>query len=166
MHPSSRRFAVVKQGTSVHSSIVREFGEEILAPDGEIDRKKLADVIFANKRKRKILNRLTHPAIYRRMAWDVFQYFLKGKSNLVILDLESTNCSKLLLLPFFFLFRNSVHHFGVAFVVRERREPSFPPQSDRCLLVSESKFWYLYLQTTDMNLGQPYCLALRASTLP
>jgi dephospho-CoA kinase len=56
----------------VWREIVRHFGEEILAADRAIDRRKLGAVVFADREKLALLNRLVHPAIFaewqRRMA--------------------------------------------------------------------------------------------------
>ena len=44
--------------------VVEAFGEEILAPDGEIDRTKLGPIVFGNPEALKRLNAITHPKIY------------------------------------------------------------------------------------------------------
>jgi dephospho-CoA kinase len=44
-------------------AIVHSFGRGVLAASGSIDRKKLADIIFAEPEKREVLNKLTHPAV-------------------------------------------------------------------------------------------------------
>jgi dephospho-CoA kinase len=54
---------VVEPGQPAYHDIVREFGREVLADDGTIDRKKLADVVFADDARRKRLNAITHPRI-------------------------------------------------------------------------------------------------------
>lgn len=46
--------------------IVKEFGSEILKPDQTIDRGNLGKIVFCDSRKRKILERITHPAITRK----------------------------------------------------------------------------------------------------
>ena len=44
--------------------VVEAFGEEILAPDSEIDRTKLGPIVFGNPEALKRLNAITHPKIY------------------------------------------------------------------------------------------------------
>lgn len=44
-------------------AITRFFGTGVLDASGSLDRKKLADIIFAEPEKREILNKLTHPAV-------------------------------------------------------------------------------------------------------
>ena len=46
-----------------HSAIVRTYGREVIRPDGEIDRKKLADVAFADAASAAKLNALIHPLV-------------------------------------------------------------------------------------------------------
>jgi len=47
--------------------VVSEFGDDILLPDGRIDRKKLAGIVFADPALRARLEALTHPAILDAM---------------------------------------------------------------------------------------------------
>jgi len=56
------RDAVVP-GTDGHAAIVREFGCDILCPDGTIDRGKLGAIVFADPAARRRLEAITHPAI-------------------------------------------------------------------------------------------------------
>jgi dephospho-CoA kinase len=57
---------VVMPGQPAHEGIVREFGPAVLQPDGQLDRKRLGDIVFAAPERRKRLEALTHPAIRRR----------------------------------------------------------------------------------------------------
>ena len=76
---------VVQKGESALNQIVKQFGSEVLLPGGSLDRPKLGQIIFADESKRKILNSIVHPAIYRRLYFDLFIYFLRGK-QFVVLD--------------------------------------------------------------------------------
>jgi len=59
---------VVAPGQPAHAAIVKEFGAEMLQPDGYLDRKRLGAVVFADPERRKRLEAITHPAI--RTRWD------------------------------------------------------------------------------------------------
>jgi dephospho-CoA kinase len=48
----------------VWREIVGHFGEGILLPDRRIDRLKLGAIVFSDREKREILNRLVHPAVF------------------------------------------------------------------------------------------------------
>src|SRR5450756_1205575 len=52
---------------AVWREIIRHFGEEILHEDRTIDRRKLGELVFAEREKLKLLNRLVHPAVFE--AW-------------------------------------------------------------------------------------------------
>lgn len=57
---------VVAPGQPAHAAIVAEFGREVLLPDGDLDRKRLGAVVFADAERRKRLEAITHPAIRQR----------------------------------------------------------------------------------------------------
>jgi dephospho-CoA kinase len=50
-------------GSGCFDRIVQQFGTEILGADGEFDRKKLADRVFADEKELKRLNQIVHPAV-------------------------------------------------------------------------------------------------------
>ena len=43
--------------------LVENFGEEILQPNGELDRIKLGAIVFADETKRQLLNSIVHPLV-------------------------------------------------------------------------------------------------------
>jgi dephospho-CoA kinase len=57
---------VVQPGSPVLDAISYEFGQDVLASNGTLDRTALARIVFADPRKRELLNQLTHPAIRSR----------------------------------------------------------------------------------------------------
>ncbi|HEV2722174.1 MAG TPA: dephospho-CoA kinase [Thermoanaerobaculia bacterium] len=52
-----------RPGEAGHAALVREYGPEILRPDGEIDRARLADIAFATTQSAQRLNALIHPLV-------------------------------------------------------------------------------------------------------
>lgn len=48
---------VVKRGTGGWKKVVETFGEEILQPDGEVDRPRLGEIVFSDPGKRQLLNK-------------------------------------------------------------------------------------------------------------
>lgn len=50
-------------GQAVHTGVVRAFGERVLAEDGSIDRKVLAEIVFNDPEARAKLNGIVHPAV-------------------------------------------------------------------------------------------------------
>lgn len=68
----------VEPGQPAHDDIVREFGAAVLAPDGTIDRKRLADIIFADADKRKRLQHITHPRIAQMAQAETAAHAARG----------------------------------------------------------------------------------------
>jgi len=54
---------VVEPGKPALAEIKRAFGDEMLDPDGTLNRKKMAELVFARPEARKTLERITHPRI-------------------------------------------------------------------------------------------------------
>jgi dephospho-CoA kinase len=54
--------ALMRPGEPVYYEVVRHFGSEIVAIDGSIDRKKLAEAAFGSGRIKE-LNQIVHPAV-------------------------------------------------------------------------------------------------------
>ena len=59
---------VVMPGTPAWCKIRDHFGPQVLFADGSINRRALADIVFADKSKLALLNEITHPAIFARIA--------------------------------------------------------------------------------------------------
>jgi dephospho-CoA kinase len=59
---------VVMPGTAAWCKIRDHFGPGVLFSDGSIDRQALADIVFGDPGKLALLNEITHPAIFQRMA--------------------------------------------------------------------------------------------------
>lgn len=51
-----------------YAGVLSEFGREILDPEGLIDRKKLATLVFDDRERLEKLNRLVHPPVGERQA--------------------------------------------------------------------------------------------------
>jgi dephospho-CoA kinase len=62
---------VVEPGQPALAEIATAFGPDILLPDGRLDRRKLAAIIFADPSARARLNAITHPRIQERMDAEV-----------------------------------------------------------------------------------------------
>ena len=61
---------VVEPGTPGLERVVSEFGEEILTPAGELDRPKMAAIVFADEKMRLLLNSIVHPLVFEAQdAW-------------------------------------------------------------------------------------------------
>jgi dephospho-CoA kinase len=59
--------ALVAPGEPAYNDVVRKFGTDILAPDGSVDRARLASVVFADANKLTALNAIVHPRVLREL---------------------------------------------------------------------------------------------------
>lgn len=76
---------LMRPGCEVHKRIVQAFGDNILNCVGEIDRKKLGAVVFADPAKRERLNSLVHPAVQQvRKNWLKKQQHLNQDAAVLI----------------------------------------------------------------------------------
>ncbi|MFD4410654.1 dephospho-CoA kinase [Streptomyces sp. NPDC058476] len=57
---------VVAPGTPGLAAVVDAFGEDVLAPDGSLDRPKLGSIVFADPEKLAVLNAIVHPLVGAR----------------------------------------------------------------------------------------------------
>jgi dephospho-CoA kinase len=75
---------VVLPGTPAWCKIRDHFGPEVLLADGHIDRAALAGKVFADPAKLALLNQITHPEIFARIADRLEE--LHGRDVVVVLD--------------------------------------------------------------------------------
>ncbi|WP_336204922.1 dephospho-CoA kinase [Nonomuraea sp. LPB2021202275-12-8] len=59
---------VVEPGTPGLARVVARFGDEVLRPDGSLDREKLGGIVFADPDKLGSLNAIVHPLVGERVA--------------------------------------------------------------------------------------------------
>jgi dephospho-CoA kinase len=57
---------VVVKGSEGLKLVIEKFGQEVLLPNGELDRARLAKIVFNDPTKRKSLEKILHPLIRRR----------------------------------------------------------------------------------------------------
>lgn len=76
---------VVKPGRPTWHSIVDQFGDEVLVRDTmEIDRRRLAEIVFSDRAKLAALNAIVHPAIVKGIADSLER--LVDTDEIVVLD--------------------------------------------------------------------------------
>jgi dephospho-CoA kinase len=74
LHPSS----------PVAQQVAAEFGPEILAPTGAIDRAKLGEIVFGNPEKLARLNALTHPPVLEEISRQLAEIERKDISSIAV----------------------------------------------------------------------------------
>ena len=71
---------------SAYQEIVHYFGDEILDSTGEIDRKLLGSLVFADAEKLKVLNAIVHPRIIAQVDHLAVQYASTHPGTVILVD--------------------------------------------------------------------------------
>ena len=77
---------LLKSGTPTYDKIVSAFGERILDPGGEIDRKRLGQIVFSDADERSRLNALTHPEVHTAILQRIFELEQLSSSGIIMVD--------------------------------------------------------------------------------
>jgi len=74
---------------TVRKKIVGLFGVTILTPARRVSRRKLADIVFADKDKKKLaqLNKIIHPLVLARADRLIKQYSRQSRTKAIVLDM-------------------------------------------------------------------------------
>ncbi len=75
----------IAPGTAGFAEVVRAFGDQILSPQGEVDRKRLASIAFADPDKLALLNQIVHPRVVA-MVQELIQAARERGEKVVVLD--------------------------------------------------------------------------------
>ena len=73
-----------KPDTDVWREVVAAFGRQILTPNGDVDREKLGETVFANPESLLRLNQIMHPRIYEMVKARLEEYRRQGVSVVVL----------------------------------------------------------------------------------
>lgn len=73
-----------KSGEACFQKIVDQFGDSVIGNDGELDRKKLGEIVFSDSKKLEILNEIVHPAVLEYTAEDIIKKRREGKKLYVL----------------------------------------------------------------------------------
>jgi dephospho-CoA kinase len=66
--------------------IAERFGREVLAPDGSVDRARLAEVVFSDAAARLDLERIVHPAVRAHILGRLEEWRREGYVGLAVID--------------------------------------------------------------------------------
>jgi dephospho-CoA kinase len=62
---------VVESSATLRRELVKQFGESVLTPKGQINRKKLANVAFETRESQSLLNSLVHPHLLKKLRLEI-----------------------------------------------------------------------------------------------
>lgn len=77
---------VVAKGTPGLSDVVEYFGGEVLLENGELDRKKLGAIVFADDEKREKLNSIVHPYVFKEQERWLVEQEAADPNGIAIID--------------------------------------------------------------------------------
>lgn len=77
---------IVEVGKPAFKEIIDEFGVEILANDGSLNRKKLGNIVFNNPKALKRLNSITHYRIIEEIRNEINWHKQYSKNSAIIVD--------------------------------------------------------------------------------
>ena len=75
---------VLQPSTQAYKEVVAAFGKSILKPNGEVDRNKLAKLVFDDTTALTRLNQITHPKMYEIVKHKIEEYRQKGTKVVVL----------------------------------------------------------------------------------
>jgi len=75
---------VFKPDTEPWREVVAAFGRQVLTPSGEIDRKKLGEIVFGNAELLSRLNQIMHPRMYDMVKVQLEEYRRRGVEVVVL----------------------------------------------------------------------------------
>lgn len=77
---------VLSRGGEAYQPVIDEFGEEILLPDGEIDRRALAARVFGAPERLSTLNALVHPSVFRREDRLIAEFAAREPDGIAVVE--------------------------------------------------------------------------------
>src|SRR5712692_3880756 len=77
---------IYQPGAPAYRELIDAFGEEILAPDRTIDRRKLGPIVFADPAALKRLNSIVHPKMFARMREMVDAMRTGGERKPIVIE--------------------------------------------------------------------------------
>ena len=75
---------MLERGSDLWRQVRQEFGEEVLTPDGNIDRVRLGDLVFRDKGKRTTLEAIIHPPVIEYLQREAECFRESGQGVLIL----------------------------------------------------------------------------------
>ncbi len=78
--------SIYAPGGPAYDDVVAAFGNQILAPDGTVDRRKLGPIVFGDPAQLKKLNSIVHPKMLARMHEMVAEMRAGGETRPIVIE--------------------------------------------------------------------------------
>jgi dephospho-CoA kinase len=77
---------IYRPGAPAYHDVIAAFGQEVVAADGSIDRKKLGPIVFADPAQLKRLESIVHPRMFERMGEMVKEMRAQGITLPIVIE--------------------------------------------------------------------------------
>ncbi len=77
---------LMEPGQPAYGEVLREFGQEVVAPGDRIDRAKLADIVFADPAKLQRLNQIVHPHVVEALDIELADLERKDPHGVAVVE--------------------------------------------------------------------------------
>lgn len=77
---------VVQPGTPGLAKVVQFFGEQVLQPDGTLDRRKMAGIVFQDEAQRRALEGLIHPDIHEAFVEEIRRIAKESPGAIIVAE--------------------------------------------------------------------------------
>ncbi len=77
---------LMQPGGPTYEKIVKTYGSEVLREDGQINRKKLGEIVFSKEEELKKLNELTHPIIREAIKEEIKKVRQEATHKILVLE--------------------------------------------------------------------------------
>lgn len=77
---------LMEPGHPAYEEVLREFGKEVAAPGGRIDRAKLAAIVFADPAKLQRLNQILHPRVVEALDKELAELERKDPHGVAVVE--------------------------------------------------------------------------------
>ena len=77
---------LIEPGQPAYEEVLREFGQEVVAPGGRIDRAKLAGIVFPDPAKLQRLNQIVHPRVVEALDQELAELERKDPHGVAVVE--------------------------------------------------------------------------------
>ena len=77
---------LIAPGEAAYDEVVRQFGKQILRPDGSVDRARLASIVFDDRNKLAALNAIVHPRVLREIDREFDRLAAKDPQGVAVVE--------------------------------------------------------------------------------
>lgn len=89
---------IMNKGQKAYNKIVEYFGTDILNSDLTINRRTLSDIVFQDKEKLDMLNKIIHPAVIEKLLSEIEKYRQENGADKFVIEaalLIESGCDKI-----------------------------------------------------------------------